>query len=80
MKERVWIKDEGIREGGREADPREDRKDDQSGAGQRGRVPPEGVRRDLRPLRPVFEACHFYLSRDRDPRFSPVGKVKQTIW
>jgi len=26
------------------------------------------------------EACHFYLSHDKDPRFSPVGKVKQTIW
>ena len=26
------------------------------------------------------EACHFYLSHDNDPRFSPVGKVKQTIW
>ncbi len=26
------------------------------------------------------EACHYYLSRDRDPHFSPVGKVKQTIW
>jgi Fe-S oxidoreductase len=26
------------------------------------------------------EACHYYLSRDRDPRFSPVGKVKQTLW
>ncbi len=24
-------------------------------------------------------ACHFFLSRDRDPRFSPAGKVKQTI-
>ncbi|RJP55401.1 MAG: (Fe-S)-binding protein [Deltaproteobacteria bacterium] len=26
------------------------------------------------------EACHFYLSHDKDPRFSPVGKVKQTLW
>jgi Fe-S oxidoreductase len=26
------------------------------------------------------EACHFYLSHDNDPRFSPVGKVKQTMW
>jgi len=26
------------------------------------------------------DACHFYLSHDKDPRFSPVGKVKQTIW
>jgi len=26
------------------------------------------------------EACHFFLSHDRDPRYSPVGKVKQTMW
>jgi len=26
------------------------------------------------------DACHTYLSRNRDPEFSPVGKVKNTIW
>ncbi|MGD9210771.1 MAG: (Fe-S)-binding protein [Desulfobacteraceae bacterium] len=26
------------------------------------------------------EACHFYLSNDKDPHYSPVGKVKQTLW
>ncbi|MBT8349883.1 MAG: 4Fe-4S dicluster domain-containing protein [Deltaproteobacteria bacterium] len=26
------------------------------------------------------EACHYYLSHDQDPSFSPVGKVKQTMW
>lgn len=26
------------------------------------------------------ESCHFYLSRDKDPSFSPVGKIKQTLW
>ncbi len=26
------------------------------------------------------EACHYYLSHDNDPRFSPVGKIKQTLW
>jgi Fe-S oxidoreductase len=25
------------------------------------------------------EACHFYLSNDNDPKFSPAGKVKQTL-
>ncbi len=25
-------------------------------------------------------ACHYYLSHDGDPRFAPVGKVKQTMW
>jgi Fe-S oxidoreductase len=26
------------------------------------------------------EACHYYLSHDQDPHFSPVGKIKQTLW
>ena len=26
------------------------------------------------------EACHYYLSHEKDPHFSPVGKVKQTLW
>ncbi len=26
------------------------------------------------------EACHYYLSHDKDPRYSPAGKVKQTLW
>ena len=26
------------------------------------------------------EACHWYLSHDRDPSYGPVGKVKQTLW
>jgi Fe-S oxidoreductase len=26
------------------------------------------------------EACHYYLSHDNDLKFSPVGKVKQTLW
>ncbi|MCP4683046.1 MAG: (Fe-S)-binding protein [Desulfobacterales bacterium] len=26
------------------------------------------------------DACHFYLSHDKDPRYSPVAKVKQTMW
>lgn len=26
------------------------------------------------------DACHFYLSHDNDPAYSPVGKVKQTLW
>ena len=25
-------------------------------------------------------SCHYYLSHDNDPLYSPVGKVKQTIW
>ncbi|MCU0690753.1 MAG: (Fe-S)-binding protein [Polyangiaceae bacterium] len=26
------------------------------------------------------DACHTYLSRDRDPAFAPVAKVKNTLW
>ena len=26
------------------------------------------------------EACHTYLSRDKDPDFAPVAKVKDTLW
>lgn len=26
------------------------------------------------------EACHFYLSHNNDPKYSPAGKVKQTVW
>ena len=26
------------------------------------------------------EACHYYLSHDNDPTYSPAGKIKQTIW
>ena len=26
------------------------------------------------------DACHHYLSNDKDPKYSPVGKVKRTIW
>ncbi len=26
------------------------------------------------------DACHTYLSRDKDPDYSPVGKVKDTMW
>ncbi len=26
------------------------------------------------------EGCHYYLSHDKDPIYSPAGKVKQTLW
>ncbi|MBF0201475.1 MAG: (Fe-S)-binding protein [Desulfamplus sp.] len=26
------------------------------------------------------DGCHFFLSKDRNPRYSPAGKVKQTMW
>ncbi len=26
------------------------------------------------------EGCHYFLSHDKDPRYAPVSKVKQTLW
>ncbi|WP_291320585.1 electron transfer complex ferredoxin TmcB [Desulfonatronospira sp.] len=26
------------------------------------------------------EACHYFMSYDRNPRYAPVGKVKNTLW
>jgi Fe-S oxidoreductase len=26
------------------------------------------------------EACHYYLSHDNDPKYSPAAKIKQTVW
>jgi Fe-S oxidoreductase len=26
------------------------------------------------------EACHYFISQDRNPLFAPAGKVKQTVW
>ncbi len=26
------------------------------------------------------EACHYFMSHDRDPHYAPVGKVKETLW
>lgn len=26
------------------------------------------------------EACHYSLSHDNDPKYAPVGKIKQTLW
>ncbi len=26
------------------------------------------------------EACHYFHSHDKDPRYAPVGKIKNTIW
>ncbi|THB65345.1 MAG: (Fe-S)-binding protein [Desulfovibrio sp.] len=26
------------------------------------------------------DACHYFLSHDRDPKYSPVGKIKNTLW
>ncbi len=80
MKERVWIKDEGIERGAEKLTPEKIEKtinevfDNEAGARLKAYVD------TCAHCGLCSEACHFYVSRDRDPRFSPVGKVKQTIW
>jgi Fe-S oxidoreductase len=80
MKERVWIKDEGVERGAEKLTPERIEKtinavfDNEAGARLKAYV------ETCAHCGLCSEACHFFLSRDRDPRFSPVGKVKQTIW
>ncbi|NCD25697.1 MAG: (Fe-S)-binding protein [Deltaproteobacteria bacterium] len=80
MKERVWIKDEGIERGAENLTPERIEKtindvlDNEAGARLKAYVD------TCAHCGLCSEACHFYLSHDRDPRFSPVGKVKQTVW
>ena len=80
MEERVWIKDEGIESGAAKLTPEKIEKtinavfDNETGARLKAYVE-TCIHCGL-----CSDACHFFLSHDRDPRFSPVGKVKQTIW
>jgi Fe-S oxidoreductase len=80
MKERVWIKDEGVERGAEKLTPERIEKtinavfDNEAGARLKAYVD------TCAHCGLCSDACHFFLSRDRDPRFSPVGKVKQTIW
>jgi Fe-S oxidoreductase len=80
MKERVWIKDEGVERGAEKLTPERIEKtingvfDNEAGARLKAYV------ETCAHCGLCSDACHFFLSRDRDPRFSPVGKVKQTIW
>ncbi len=80
MKERVWIKDEGIERGAEKLTPERIEKtinavfDNEAGSRLKAYI------ETCAHCGLCSEACHFYLSRDKDPRFSPVGKVKQTVW
>jgi Fe-S oxidoreductase len=80
MKERVWIKDEGIEKGAEKLTPERIEKtinavfDNEAGSRLKAYI------ETCAHCGLCSEACHFYLSRDKDPRFSPVGKVKQTVW
>jgi Fe-S oxidoreductase len=80
MKERVWIKDEGIERGAEKLTPERIEKTINAVLGNEAGARMKAYVETCAHCGLCSEACHFYLSRDRDPRFSPVGKVKQTIW
>jgi Fe-S oxidoreductase len=80
MKERVWIKDEGIERGAEKLTPERIEKTINQVLGNEAGSRLKAYVETCAHCGLCSEACHFYLSRDRDPRFSPVGKVKQTIW
>ncbi len=80
MNERVWIKDEGIERGAANLTPERIEKTINAVLGNEAGVRMKTYVETCAHCGLCSEACHFYLSRDRDPRFSPVGKVKQTIW
>jgi Fe-S oxidoreductase len=80
MKERVWIKDEGIERGAEKLTPERIEKTINAVLGNEAGSRLKAYVETCAHCGLCSEACHFYLSRDRDPRFSPVGKVKQTIW
>ncbi|NLW81848.1 MAG: (Fe-S)-binding protein [Desulfovibrionales bacterium] len=80
MKERVWIKDEGIEKGAEKLTPERIEKTINQVLGNEAGSRLKAYVETCAHCGLCSEACHFYLSRDRDPRFSPVGKVKQTIW
>jgi Fe-S oxidoreductase len=80
MKERVWIKDEGIERGAEKLTPERIEKTINAVLGNEAGARMKAYVDTCAHCGLCSEACHFYLSRDRDPRFSPVGKVKQTIW
>lgn len=80
MNERVWIKDEGIERGAADLTPERIEKTINAVLGNEAGVRMKTYVETCAHCGLCSEACHFYLSRDRDPRFSPVGKVKQTIW
>lgn len=80
MNERVWIKDEGIERGAENLTPERIEKTINAVLGNEAGARMKAYVETCAHCGLCSEACHFYLSRDRDPRFSPVGKVKQTIW
>ena len=80
MKERVWIKDEGIERGAEKLTPERIEKTINAVLGNEAGARLKAYVDTCAHCGLCSEACHFYISRDRDPRFSPVGKVKQTIW
>jgi len=80
MKERIWIKDEGIERGAAVLTPERIENVITNVLGKETGARLKAYVETCIHCGLCSEACHFYLSRDRDPSYSPVGKVKQTIW
>jgi Fe-S oxidoreductase len=80
MSERVWIKDEGIERGAEALTPERIERTINAVLGNETGARLMAYVETCAHCGLCSEACHFYLSRDRDPSYSPVGKVKQTIW
>jgi Fe-S oxidoreductase len=80
MKERIWIKDEGIERGAAALTPERIENVITNVLGKETGARLKAYVETCIHCGLCSEACHFYLSRDMDPSYSPVGKVKQTIW
>ncbi len=80
MKERVWIKDEGIERGAEALTPERIERTINAVLGNETGARLMAYVETCVHCGLCSEACHFYLSRDKDPSYAPVGKVKQTIW
>lgn len=80
MSERVWIKDEGIERGAEALTLDRIERTINAVLGNETGARLIAYVETCAHCGLCSEACHFYLSRDKDPSYSPVGKVKQTIW
>ena len=80
MKERIWIKDEGIERGAAVLTPERIENVITTVLGKETGARLKAYVETCIHCGLCSEACHFYLSRDMDPSYSPVGKVRQTIW
>jgi hypothetical protein len=79
MKERVWIKDEGVEKGAEKLTPERIEKtinavfDNEAGSRLKAYV------ETCAHCGLCSDACHFFLSRDRDPRFSLWARLSKHL-